>query len=178
MLGMPDEIITKVVDAMRAKPRKGRGAVYRWLWDHHAELVRAFAETDAGWDAVSGAMCEAGVVGARGRSPTRKSLPKVWARVVRDKGLVSAGSTGPDARRMPSRTAAKWRPSVEAVTLKPLHGEDQARTDEGRPPKMRVVRSLDDARAATETAQSVEPDTARPAGVGVLPRARWPKPFN
>lgn len=50
---------------MRAKPRKGRGAIYRWLWAHHDELLKAFA----GWAAVSSAMREAGVVGARGKPP-------------------------------------------------------------------------------------------------------------
>lgn len=175
---MSDEVITKVVDAMRAKPRKGKGAVYRWLWAHHGELVKAFAETGAGWDAVSSAMCDAGVVGSRGRPPTRKSLPKVWARVIRDKAVSPSEAASHGPRRMPSRLPPSSRPSLEVGTPTPPPGGEYAKPDEAGPRRMRVVRSLDEARAATDTVQSEESGPAQPAGVGVLPRAQWPKPFT
>jgi hypothetical protein len=96
---MADDTLTKVLDAMRANPLKGRGAVYRWLWTHHDDLVKAFAETDSGWAAVSDAMRKAGIVGARGKPPTRKSLPKVWQRVTRDKVAAAAGQNTCGAQR-------------------------------------------------------------------------------
>ena len=174
---MADEILTRVLEAMRAKPRKGKGEVYRWLWVHYDELLRAFAETDAGWAAVSSVMRQAGVVGARGNPPTRKSLAKVWVRVRRDNEAVD-GRLGPGEKRMPSRLPPSLGPSVSPTSRA---GADAT---PGTPPaemarrKMRVLRSLDHARAATEPSLTGETGPAPSAEGGVLPPARWPKPFN
>ena len=176
---MADEILGKVLEAMRAKPRKGRGAVYRWLWLYYDELMKAFAETDAGWNAVSAAMRDAGVVGARGNPPTRKSLPRVWARVVRDKTAVPGEPAQDRGRLMPSRLPPTSRPLLQPALSGDRGTADSAeQSHEPVRRKMKVLRSLDEARAAIEAAPAEEAGPAPAAGAGVLPRAQWPKPFN
>lgn len=174
---MADEILTKVLHAMRAEPRKGKGAVYRWLWAHHDALLKAFAETDAGWAAVSSAMREAGVMGTHGQPPTRKSLPRVWARVLRDKAA-AAGGSAPRAKPMPSRIAPGWQPPVVPAAPGLGEGIGAGRPVEAERRKMRVLRSLDDVRPVTDSGPAEDAGPAASPGVGILPPARWPKPFT
>lgn len=190
--GMSDEMLTRIVRAMRANPRKGRGAIYRWLWTHHAHLSQALAETDAGWQEIAAAMAATGLVGRRGNPPTRKSLPKVWKRVCRDVAAeaerthASAGAVAwVGEPRMPSKTAPGRRPLEASATvprppatgsstapISPIGAADHA-APAHRP--LRVFRSLADIRPPQQAAS--EPDAApEPGAAGMLPPPRWPKP--
>lgn len=183
---MTDETLTRVITAMRASPLKGKGAFYRWLWRHYDDLVRELAETDAGWEVISIAMRDAGLVGSRGQPPNRKSLSRVWRRVVRDKTALAKSPGSGLVRRPPSRLPADLTPLTRPEPTSPApRPTEEAPSSTGRR-RLRVIGSLDEARASAEAlADAVRAEDAKgrqspadiPAGAGSLPPARWPKPI-
>ncbi len=183
---MTDETLTRVITAMRASPLKGKGAFYRWLWQHYDDLVRELTETDAGWEVISTAMRDAGLVGLRGQPPNRKSLSRVWRRVVRDKTALAKSPGSGLARLPPSRLPDDLKPVTRPEPTSAIHRPaEEAQSPTGRR-RLRVIGSLDEARASAEAlAEAVRSEEAKgrqaptevPAGAGSLPPARWPKPI-
>jgi len=65
-------------------PFGGHGDVYRWLRANFAFVTNWMAKQKPSWETVAGKMAREGVVGAKGKPPTRRSVWKVWKRVLRD----------------------------------------------------------------------------------------------
>jgi hypothetical protein len=65
-------------------PFGGHGDVYRWLRANFAFVTSWMAKQKPSWETVAGKMAREGVVGAKGKPPTRRSVWKVWKRVLRD----------------------------------------------------------------------------------------------
>lgn len=98
--------------AILATPFGGRGEVYRYLRANYEDLRQLLQTHDPSWTVVAQVLAAAGVRGQRGESPTGKSVPKVWARVVRDvRSAVERNNMGlPPLGRRP-KVPNNWKPS-------------------------------------------------------------------
>ncbi len=118
-LAMTNETINEILQATKARPYGGRGAVYRELRANYHKLAACLKETEPAWEVIAAAMARTGVVGARGNPPSRKSLPKVWSRVCRDvaaeEALRLTGVPRAPVRRR-NTAPAGWRPPAFAQT--------------------------------------------------------------
>ena len=94
-------------------PFGGHGDVYRWLRANFAFVTSWMAKQKPSWETVAGKMAREGVVGAKGKPPTRRSVWKVWKRVLRDVAVEHERELAEDVER-----AAQERELLTGVPAK------------------------------------------------------------
>ncbi len=103
----------------RQRRRSGRlcrsrhSAAYRWLREHHAELVPLFTSQQPPWREITAELTAGGVRGGKGKALTGRALAGIWGRVCEDVAVAEAKrqATQQKARLHPSRLPADWRPT-------------------------------------------------------------------
>jgi hypothetical protein len=101
--------------SMRKRAHRGRGDVFRWLYEHHKTIEAGFKATAASWDSVVSEMIADGVSGRSGAVPNSKSVARVWVRVCDDIAAARhrrSTATRGEAPRI--RPDPAWQPPVVA----------------------------------------------------------------
>jgi hypothetical protein len=124
-------------------PFGGHGDVYRWLRANFAFVTNWMAKQKPSWETVAGKMAREGVVGAKGKPPTRRSVWKVWKRVLRDvaaereRELAEEAEcvakerellTGVPAKKYPRDLPKHWAPDTVEPSPRGLLAEPAARS--------------------------------------------------
>jgi hypothetical protein len=95
-----------------------RSTLFRWLYEHHDELVEAVKGKRIIWRAFCALFADAGLVNGNGRTPTERTARETWYRVRREVARQAAIRDTVQTMRsipaMPSQTPASWQPPVVA----------------------------------------------------------------
>jgi len=70
--------------AMGGQGQRGRSPLYRWFWDHHAELTRDGVGR-ADWALATKELAALGLANVDGSALTPAGVRKTWQRMVRDR---------------------------------------------------------------------------------------------
>lgn len=110
---MEDEVLAKVIAAIRKKPYLRRTELYRWLRERHATLTSELAEFQPSWRTVAEQLAAAGIKNARGGLVSADSIRKTWACVCRDvESDLLMRRTGLGSRKVQtSHLPRSWRPA-------------------------------------------------------------------
>jgi len=117
--GMTDPLLDRVAARARKHAYKCHSAAYRWLREHHAELVPLFASQQPPWREIAAELTAGDVRGGKGKALTGRALASIWGRVCEDVAAAEAKRQAAQqkARLQPSRLPANWRPTpVQPVT--------------------------------------------------------------
>lgn len=134
---MTDPLLDRVAARARKHAHKRHSAAYRWLREHHAELVPLFASQQPPWREIAAELTAGGVRGGKGTALTGRALAGIWRRVWEDLAAAEAKrqATQQKARLQPSRLPADWRPTpAQPVAPRrtppyPVHVQDQTGSD-------------------------------------------------
>ena len=119
---MTDPLLDRVAARARKHAHKRHSAAYRWLREHHAELVPIFAAQRPPWREIAAELTAGGVRGGKGKALTGRALAGIWRRVCADLAMVEAKRQAAQqkARMQPSRLPADWRPMPAQPTAPKL----------------------------------------------------------
>ena len=81
--------VRSVLQAARAGA--GISPLYRWLWDHHEQLLPELAKRGVNWAAMAQQFQEADIKAGRGSVATAEVVRQTWNRVCRAKGRGQGG---------------------------------------------------------------------------------------
>jgi hypothetical protein len=109
----------------------GRSPLYRWLWSHYEEIVRARSvPSPPSWQAVADIAAEAVGTDARGHKPTAAGARLAWARVERDKMAAGHSVHAPRSRPSgPAKQPKRQEPPPAAASRTPNAAVSQKEPD-------------------------------------------------
>lgn len=109
---MGDRTLARVLRAMKAGEYVGRSDMYRWLRNRHAAIAAVRQKHDPSWVGVAEELAAAGILGRKGKPPTRKTITKIWNRVCRDVAseAVQRLACVPLAKGTGTHAPVTWRP--------------------------------------------------------------------
>ena len=137
LAGMTDPLLDRVAARARKHAHKRHSAAYRWLREHHAELVPIFAAQRPPWREIAAELTAGGVRGGKDKALTGRALAGIWGRVCGDLAAAEATRQAAQqkARMQPSRLPAGWRPAPaqpmapRQAPPSPAHTQDRADKD-------------------------------------------------
>lgn len=76
--------VAEIVEDAVGVPTAGRSVLYRWMRQHHDELLAKWAGLRIDWIATCARFAAAGLTDRRGKPPTPGTAQKTWQRVRHD----------------------------------------------------------------------------------------------
>ena len=106
---------------LKGKARATEGPLFRWLWNHHAEVDEGLRQHRVGWAAILEWVEREGVTGKLGGKPSRTGLLKVWARVLREREAAAVARATALPKRKPPNRSPRLNQPPSFVAAPPLH---------------------------------------------------------
>lgn len=99
-----------LVGVLREQRMKAEGAIFRWLWENHAAVLRSIETGAADWQAISDIIRATGATGKFGGKASRWQVAKTWQLVCRSKEIAQTkkapeGPASGATRRTSPRTS-------------------------------------------------------------------------